>query len=118
MFRCLLLQRAQKRKSLALRDAIDGRVKFVLQKTGIQSKFELVVMEPGQSVATTVRMALDTNPDLLVVLSASLAAEARRQHSGVPIVFKTVFDPVAMGLVNTSARPGNNMSGFCVACLQ
>src|SRR4029453_12321581 len=42
--------------------------------------------------------------------SASVAA--KRQTSTIPIVFVSVGDPIAMGLVESLPRPGRNATGF------
>lgn len=72
----------------------------------------LTVMREGQTVQQVIANALQNQPKILVVMAASLAEEARRQNPRVPIVFKTAFDPVATGLVESAMRPGRNMSGF------
>jgi putative ABC transport system substrate-binding protein len=50
-------------------------------------------------------------PDVLVVVSTSTALSAKRATSSIPIVFASVFDPVASGLVASLARPGGNLTG-------
>src|SRR5439155_8108163 len=42
--------------------------------------------------------------------SASVAA--KRQTSTIPIIFLSVGDPLAMGLVESLSRPGRNATGF------
>jgi putative tryptophan/tyrosine transport system substrate-binding protein len=51
-------------------------------------------------------------PDV-VLASATPSVQALRQVSRtVPIVFANVSDPVAMGFVDSLARPGGNTTGF------
>lgn len=99
-------------ESQTLLSALDSRIRQSLLKTDIRTKFSLVVMAYGQAVERTIAEALRVSPDLLVVMAASLADEAHRQAAQIPIVFKTAFDPVATGLVETAIRPGRNMTGY------
>ncbi|MBR1148781.1 ABC transporter substrate-binding protein [Bradyrhizobium sp. AUGA SZCCT0431] len=50
--------------------------------------------------------------DVLVAPTTSAALAAKRVTSTVPIVFATVATPVELGLVNSLARPGGNVTGL------
>jgi putative ABC transport system substrate-binding protein len=50
--------------------------------------------------------------DLLIPAGTSASLAAKRQTSMVPIVFTTVGDPVGIGLVESLAHPGGNITGF------
>ena len=50
--------------------------------------------------------------DILVVAGAPAALAAKRVTSVIPIVFPNVADPVAIGLVESLARPGGNVTGL------
>lgn len=52
--------------------------------------------------------------DVLVVLSTATAVAARNATSTIPIVFASVFDPVAAGIVPSLARPGGNITGSAI----
>jgi putative tryptophan/tyrosine transport system substrate-binding protein len=49
--------------------------------------------------------------DLLFVTSAQPAQAAQRATTQIPIVFAWVEDPVGLGLVQSFARPGGNITG-------
>ena len=44
--------------------------------------------------------------------ASSASVAAKRQTSTIPIVFLSVGDPLAMGLVESLPRPGRNATGF------
>jgi putative ABC transport system substrate-binding protein len=48
----------------------------------------------------------------LITSGSSISVAAKRQTSTVPIVFLHVGDPMAMGLVGSLSRPGQNATGF------
>jgi putative ABC transport system substrate-binding protein len=64
-----------------------------------------------ERVPEIVAELLRARVDLLVVTSAAPALAAKRMTSSVPIVFVSVVDPVAAGLVESLARPGGNLTG-------
>jgi len=50
--------------------------------------------------------------DLIVTSGVPPALEAKKATSTIPIVITNVTDPVALGLVDSLARPGGNITGF------
>jgi len=81
----------------------------------------------GQNIAIDYRFAegnLDRLPDLAVELvrlsvdvivavgGAPVILAAKNATSTIPIVFPTVGDPVALGIVDSLARPGGNITGL------
>jgi putative ABC transport system substrate-binding protein len=58
--------------------------------------------------AELVRMGVD----VIVVSGARAIREAKNATKTIPIVMTTVEDPVAMGIVDSLARPGGNITGL------
>jgi putative tryptophan/tyrosine transport system substrate-binding protein len=54
---------------------------------------------------------IDLKVDLIVTYSTPGVSAAKRAASTIPIVFASVGDAVAMGLVASLARPGGNVTG-------
>jgi putative ABC transport system substrate-binding protein len=52
-----------------------------------------------------------SEPDLVVATTASLAAAAIKENAKTPMVFVTMADPVAAGLVESLKKPGRNATG-------
>ena len=50
--------------------------------------------------------------DVIVASSSPAAVPAKKATSSVPIVFVNVFDPLAIGLVSSLARPEGNVTGL------
>ena len=64
--------------------------------------------DPDQAVAKLIQRGVD----LLVPCGSSASVAVKRQTSTIPIVFLSVGNPIAMGLVETLPRPGQNATGF------
>ncbi len=52
-----------------------------------------------------------SKPDVVFAPNAPAAVEASKATRTIPIVFGTASDPVALGLVQSLARPGGNVTG-------
>ena len=55
------------------------------------------------------------NPDVIVAASAPAVLALQQATHKVPIIFVAVTDPVALGPVESLARPGGNTTGFSPA---
>jgi len=64
--------------------------------------------DPDQAVSEVLRRGAE----LLIPCGSSAAVAAKRQTSTIPIVFLSVGDPIAMGLVESLPHPGRNATGF------
>ena len=64
--------------------------------------------DPDQAVSEVLRRGAQ----LLIPCGSSASVAAKRQTSTIPIVFLSVGDPIAMGLVESLPRPGRNATGF------
>jgi len=62
-------------------------------------------------VAGLASSAAGSAADLIVATTGTLAVAALKESDTVPVVFMTSVDPVAMGLVDTIAKPGRNATG-------
>jgi putative tryptophan/tyrosine transport system substrate-binding protein len=53
-------------------------------------------------------------PDVIFAAPASAVPALQRETKTIPIVFAQTPDPVALGLVESLARPGGNITGFAL----
>jgi putative ABC transport system substrate-binding protein len=61
---------------------------------------------------TLARELVDLKPDAIIAVIVLGAVELKKLTSTIPIVFVLVADPVAIGLVESLARPGGNATGL------
>ncbi len=54
------------------------------------------------------------NVDVLLVSAPRATLAAKNSTKTIPIVFYSISDPVALGLVDSLARPGGNLTGFTI----
>ena len=59
-----------------------------------------------------VRELVGLKPDVIVGRSGAVLLALHHETSTIPIVFVGVVDPVEVGLVQSLARPGGNITGF------
>jgi putative tryptophan/tyrosine transport system substrate-binding protein len=61
---------------------------------------------------TLARELVDEKPDVVIAVTGFGAVEAKRATSTIPIVVTVAYDAVGMGLVESLARPGGNVTGL------
>ena len=54
---------------------------------------------------------VDTHPDVIVAVTSPATAAAKMATQTIPIVMAIVPDPIGLGLVESLARPGTNITG-------
>ena len=62
-------------------------------------------------LATIASIAAGRAPNLIYATTVSLAAAVLKETESLPVVFSTMADPVAAGLVASLAKPGKNATG-------
>jgi putative ABC transport system substrate-binding protein len=72
----------------------------------------LDIVWPDDRPEQAVSEALQRRAEVLIPCGSSASVAAKRQTSTIPIVFLSVGDPVAVGLVETLSHPGQNATGF------
>jgi putative ABC transport system substrate-binding protein len=85
-----------------------------LRRVGLIENQDVVldIVWAGDRPDQAVTDALQRGAELLIPCGSSASVAAKRQTSTIPIVFLNVGDPVAVGLVESLARPGQNATGF------
>jgi putative ABC transport system substrate-binding protein len=85
-----------------------------LRRVGLIENKDIVldIVWTGDRPDQAVSEALRRGAELLIPCGSSASVAAKRQTSTVPIVFVSVGDPVAVGLVESLSRPGQNATGF------
>jgi putative ABC transport system substrate-binding protein len=64
------------------------------------------------TIAPVAKELVDLHPDALLAITALSAVALHQYTLAIPIVFVQAGDPVALGLVNSLARPAGNITGF------
>jgi putative ABC transport system substrate-binding protein len=72
----------------------------------------LDIVWPDDHPEQAVSEALQRRAEVLIPCGSGALVAAKRQTSTIPIVFLSVGDPVAVGLVETLSHPGQNATGF------
>lgn len=68
--------------------------------------------ETPDRLSTLAAELVTLTPDLVIALGPSPALALKSATATIPIVFVVVADPVGLGLIQSLARPGGNMTGL------
>jgi putative tryptophan/tyrosine transport system substrate-binding protein len=108
---------------LTANDAV-GQVRMAAFRQGLQSlgwtegrNLSIDVRWPGADAERLRTFAAElaaTRPDAIFAGNEAAALAFRQATSTLPIVFVQVADRVAVGLVESIARPGSNITGFAL----
>ncbi|SDJ30566.1 putative ABC transport system substrate-binding protein [Bradyrhizobium sp. Rc2d] len=71
--------------------------------------------ETPDRVPTLVAELMALAPDLIVASGPQAALPLKSATATIPIVFVAVYDPVALGLVQSLSRPGGNITGLATS---
>ncbi len=69
----------------------------------------------GDRLPELVAELIRGKPDVILATNTPAAQAAQKATSNIPVIFMTVADPVASGLVTSLGRPGGNVTGFTTA---
>src|SRR4029077_12054153 len=85
-----------------------------LRQVGLIENRDIVldVVWAGDDPDQAVKEVLRRGAEMLIPCGSSASVAARRQTSTIPIMFLSVGDPIAMGLVQSLPHPGRNATGF------
>lgn len=100
----LSIRRSAFHQELRERSYVEGQ-NLVLEERWAEHHYERL---PGLAVEL-----VQANVDIIFAATSQSARAAQQATQTVPIVFETLSDPVAIGLVPNLARPGGNMTGVC-----
>jgi putative ABC transport system substrate-binding protein len=85
-----------------------------LRQVGLIENQNIVldIVWSGNDPDQAVKEVLGRGAELLITSGSSTSVAAKRQTSTIPIVFLHVGDPMAVGLIESLSRPGQNATGF------
>jgi putative ABC transport system substrate-binding protein len=73
--------------------------------------------EKPERFRTLAQELVDEKPDVIIAVTNSAALEVKRATSRIPIVVSVASDAVGMGLVESLARPGGNVTGLSLMAI-
>ena len=94
-----------------LTDAFDRRLRAEGFVIGHNISVDRRYMAGREKEYTAVLAELEHKADVIVVAGPPAALAAKKTITKVPVVFSAVGDPVAIGLVQSLAKPGGNLTG-------
>jgi putative tryptophan/tyrosine transport system substrate-binding protein len=101
-----------------VRQAI-GKLQAYFREMGIAARHRIrlqhiVVNVSSLTSADTVKIreSLAAHPAVIIAPNGESAERAKAATASVPILFASYQDPIALGLIKSFARPGENITGF------
>ena len=73
--------------------------------------------EKPERFRTLAQELVDEKPDVIIAVTNLAALEVKRATSSIPIVVSVASDAVGMGLVESLARPGGNVTGLSLMAI-
>jgi putative ABC transport system substrate-binding protein len=98
-------------------DAI-GQLEAALRRSGVTSRhrFQLhhVVVDLWQpaNIRAKLLLGLQLHPAAIIATNSDIAAIAKSLTTEVPVIFACHQDPIRLGLIDSLAHPGGNLTGF------
>src|SRR5215207_3463132 len=71
--------------------------------------------QPPDRLPASVADLIALSPDVLIAAAPRATAALKSVTTTIPIVFVAVFDPVALGFVQSLSRPGGNITGLATS---
>ena len=78
----------------------------------VQIDYRFGLVGRASNMQVLAKELIDLHPDLIIAVSTSATVPLRQQTTSIPIVFVGVSDPVGLGVVESLAHPGGNITGF------
>jgi putative ABC transport system substrate-binding protein len=78
----------------------------------VQIDYRFGLVGSASNMQALAKDLIDLHPDLIIAVSTSATVPLKQQTSSIPLVFVGVSDPVGLGLVESLAHPGGNVTGF------
>ncbi len=100
--------KALNKAELALLDGLRGHGWIDGKNLTIDYRFS----QPPDRLEASVADLIAFSPDVLIAAGPQAAVPLKTATATIPIVFVFVADPVQLGLVQSLARPGGNMTGI------
>ena len=93
----------------AFREVIEKQGWVLGRNLAIDYRWSVVNAERARAIAAEL---LQLKPDVMFCAGSPATLALQQATNTVPIVFVTVSEPVAQGIVQSLARPGANLTGF------
>jgi putative ABC transport system substrate-binding protein len=95
-----------------------GQLEAALRRAGVASRHRVrlhhVVVDlwKPSSIKEKLNEGLQLHPAVIIATNSDIAAIAKSLTKQVPVIFGSHQDPIRLGLVDSFASPGGNLTGF------